>query len=80
MQTAEAKVSFKLLPQIWIADISSEIYFDKILPKNSEHGKISSLNVRPICPTRWVLRYPAVNAVLENYEDLLDFLSISRDN
>ena len=34
----------------------------------------------PFAPTRWILRYTAVNAILENYEDLLDFLSTSSDS
>ena len=57
-----------------------KVHFDQIRVANSEDGKIGSSNVRPICPTRWILRYPAVNAILENYEDLLDFLSTSSNN
>ena len=43
-----------------------KVYFDQMRIANLEDGKISNSNVRPICPTRWILRYPAVNAILEN--------------
>ena len=66
---------------IYVKDsVKRKAYFDQIRVANSEDGKISNSNIRPICPTRWILRYPAVNAILENYEDLLDFLCSSIDN
>ncbi|XP_078494173.1 zinc finger MYM-type protein 1-like [Ciona intestinalis] len=36
--------------------------------------------IRPLCPTRWVMRLASIDAVLENYENLLDFFhSASED-
>jgi hypothetical protein len=34
-------------------------------------------SLKPICPTRWLTRTPAVNALLNNYSDVLEALDES---
>lgn len=34
----------------------------------------SPTRLKPICPTRWLTRYPAVKSVLDNYSNVLDAL------
>ena len=41
----------------------------------------AACSLRPLCPTRWVMRLPALNAFLEHYVVILDWLeSLGRDN
>ena len=42
---------------------------------NEQHTDTTAKNVKPICPTRWLTRTPAVEAVLKNYRQILDTLS-----
>lgn len=37
-------------------------------------------NLRPFCPTRWILRESAINSVMNNYSSLLEFLNELSDN
>ena len=36
--------------------------------------------LRPLCPTRWVMRLPAVDAFLIHYESILEFLESIKDD
>ena len=36
--------------------------------------------IRPFCPTRWVMRLAAIDAIVENYKSLLDFLLQSSED
>ena len=40
------------------------------------HDKV----LRPICPTRWVMRLPAVDAFLGHYSSILDFMEELKDD
>jgi len=31
-------------------------------------------NIKPLCPTRWLVRVPAINATLEQYSSILETL------
>jgi hypothetical protein len=40
---------------------------------NQKDENMTSL--RPFCPTRWTLRYTSLCSVMDNYNELLTFLS-----
>ena len=47
----------------------------KINSEEASHTNFSSL--KPICPTRWLTRSPAVESVLNNYRTVSDALEIA---
>ena len=55
-------------------------YFNQIQVANLEDGKISSSNIRAHLSNKMDSKNPAVNAILENYEDIFDSLCTSIDN
>ena len=40
----------------------------------------STMTIRPLCPTRWVMRLPALQAFLENYGSLLIFMEATKED
>ena len=40
----------------------------------------STMTIRPLCPTRWVMRLPALEAFLENYGSLLNFMEATKED
>ena len=46
--------------------------------EESQQSNVSG-TIRPLCPTRWLSRAPAVSAALDNYAAILDSLSAASD-
>ena len=53
--------------------------FKEILEVSKQENEASNFThdnhlIRPLCPTRWVIRLPAVDAFLSHYSTIIDFL------
>ena len=40
----------------------------------------STMTIRPLCPTRWVMRLPSLEAFLENYGSTLNFMEATKED
>ena len=86
--------SVNSIPEVALAlgRMNSVVHFLKNSPKRLdrfkdivsqiEAGEFQRINhmVRPLCPTRWVMRLPAVDSFLEHYDPILDFLEILKND
>ena len=41
---------------------------------------LNNHNLRPLCPTRWVMRLPAVDSFLEHYASILEYLETLKED
>lgn len=41
---------------------------------DQEHPPANRKTIRPLCPTRWLCRLPAITSVLDNYEAVVESL------
>ena len=53
--------------------------FKEILEVSKQENEASNFthdnhSIRPLCPTRWVMRLPAIDAFLSHYSSIIDFL------
>ena len=53
--------------------------FKEILEVSKQENEASNFthdnhSIRPLCPTRWVMRLPAIDAFLSHYSTIIDFL------
>ena len=47
---------------------------------NINNNHMNQKLLRPLCPTRWVMRLPAVDAFIIHYESILEFLESINDD
>jgi len=46
----------------------------RFVSQTKDKGQGKALQIRPMCPTQWLVRVPAVQAVQIQYEQVLDCL------
>ena len=68
----DAMSSLQELGNLFSQSLKCQTAFSKICDSVIGVGK--AMQIRPMCPTRWLVRVPAIQAVLIQYEQVLDCL------
>lgn len=61
-----------------IMDETSLGIFKSFVLKDPDNN--STMTIRPLCLTRWVIRLPALEAFLEKYGSLLNFMEATKED